>query len=303
MKVLVLNKDVTERAVIQQVLQHNSHEIMSAEDSETAMQLLQEGDIRFVIADRTNTDIDQQQFIKRVRDAQPPFYIYILLLTPKVEESDITTPRQGADDYLHKPIIPLELKSRVSIGERILRLRDNLSQAKETLDSTAMFDTLTKVLNQKAFLVLARGELERARRGQSPLSLIALDIDNFNALNEKYGENIGNDVLTVIARSIREKSRPYDGVGRFEEDMFLLILPGVIGQDAEKVADRILKDIINTNISLLDGRELKVSVSAGIVSAIRITAATEIESLIQQVIEAVAHAKRNGGNQAHTVFL
>src|SRR4026208_2467432 len=87
MKVLVLNKDVTERAVIQQVLQHSSHEIMSAQDSESAMQLLQEGDIRFIIADRANTDIDDQQFIKRVRDARPPFYIYILLLTPKVQES------------------------------------------------------------------------------------------------------------------------------------------------------------------------------------------------------------------------
>jgi diguanylate cyclase (GGDEF)-like protein len=303
MKVLVLNKDLTERAVIQQVLQHNSHEIISAEDSGTAMQLLQEGDIRFVIADRANTDIDDQQFIKRVRDAKPPFYIYILLLTPKVQESDITTPRLGADDYLHKPIVPIELKSRVSIGERILRLRDNLSEAKDTLDSTAMFDTLTKVLNQKAFLVLSRGELERARRGQSPLSLVALDIDNFKSINDKYGENIGNDVLAVIAKSIREKSRPYDGVGRFEEDMFLIILPGVIGQDAEKVADRIIKDITNTNISLLDGRELNVSVSAGIVSSTHITASTEIDNFIQRAIEAVAHAKRDGGNQAHTVFV
>ena len=303
MKVLVLNKDLTERAMIQQVLQHNSHELMSAEDSETAMQLLQEGDIRFVIADRTNTDMDDQQFIKRVRDAKPPFYIYILLLTPKVQETDITTPRFGADDYLNKPIVPLDLKSRVSIGERILRLRDSLSEAKDTLDSTAMFDTLTKALNQKAFLVLARGELERARRGQSPLSLVALDIDNFKAINDKYGENIGNDVLTVIAKSIREKSRPYDGVGRFEEDMFLLILPGVIGQDAEKVADRILKDIKNTNISLLDGRELNVSVSAGVVSSIRITASTEIDNLVQHAMEAVAHAKRDGGNQSHMVFI
>lgn len=302
MKVLVLNKDLTERAVIQQVLQHNSHEIMSADDSETAMQLLQEGDIRFVIADRSNTDIDDQQFIKRVRDAKPPFYIYILLITPKIQESD-TAPRLGADDYLHKPIVPLELKSRVNIGERILRLRDNLSEAKDTLDSTAMFDTLTKALNQKAFLALSRGELERARRGQSPLSLVALDIDNFKSINDKYGENIGNDVLALIAKSIREKSRPYDGVGRFEEDMFLIILPGVIGQDAEKVADRIVKDIQNTNISLLDGRELNVSLSAGIVSSIRITAATEIDSLIQHVIEAVAHAKRDGGNQSHTIFI
>src|SRR6185503_17263394 len=222
--------------------------------------------------------------------------------TPRVQDSDASG-LVGVDDYLHKPIVPLELKSRVQIGERILGLGDHLVQAKNTLERIAMFDTLTGTLNQKAFVRFSSGELERARRGQTPLSLIALDIDNFKAINDKYGENIGNDVLTLIAQSIREKSRPYDGVGRFEEDMFLIILPGVIGQDAEKVADRILKDIQNTNISLLDGRELTVSLSAGIVSSIRITAATEMDNLIQHVIEAVAHAKRDGGNQSHTVFI
>ena len=303
MKILVLNKDLMERTVIQQVLQHNGHELVAAEDSETAMQFLKEGEVRFVIADRATTDIDEKQFIKLVRDAKPPYYIYILLITPKVEETDIAAPHAAADDYLHKPITPVELRSRVHIGERILNLGDRLVAAKDTLERVAMYDTLTGTLNQRAFLVFSGGELERARRGQSPFSLIALDIDNFKSINDKYGENIGNDVLTVIAKAIREKSRPYDGVGRYEADLFFITLPGVIGQDAEKIADRILKDILNTNISLLDGTELSVSISAGIVCATRITAATEVEALIQSAKEAVAHAKREGGNQSHVVFV
>jgi two-component system chemotaxis response regulator CheY len=303
MKILVLDKDLIERTVIQQVVQHNGHEIVSAENSETAMQLLQEGDIRFVIADRVTTDMDEKEFIKTIREAKPPYYIYILLLTPKVEETDIASSKMGADDYLHKPIVPLELKSRLRVGERILGLGDHLAKARNTLERIAMFDTLTGTLNQKAFLRFSAGELERARRGQTPLSLIALDIDDFKTINDKYGENIGNDVLTVIAQVIREKSRPYDGVGRYEGDMFLIILPGVIGQDAEKVADRILKAILNTNITLLDGRELKVGVSAGIVSTMRITVSTEMERLIEQATEAVTHARRDGGSQAHVVFV
>jgi two-component system chemotaxis response regulator CheY len=303
MKILVLNKDLPERTVIQQVLQNNAHEMVTAEDSAAALQLLQEGGIRFVIADRVTTDIEEQLFIKRVRDAKPPYYIYILLIIAKVEETDVTIPRMGADDYVYKPVIPLELKSRVHIGERILNLRDNLIQAKNTLDNSAMLDPLTNVLNQKAFLMLSRGELERARRGQSPFSLIALEIDNFKAIVDKHGESIGNDVLTVVAKAIREKSRPYDGVGRYENDLFLITLPGVIGQDAEKVADRILKGILNTNISLLDGTELHLSVSAGVLASTRITAATEIDILIQQAQAALTHAQREGGNRTHTVFL
>lgn len=303
MKILVLNNDLMERTVIQQVLQANKHEIIPAANSDTAMQLLQEGDIRFVIADRATTDIDEKQFIKRLREANPPYYIYILLITAKLNDSDVTTPRAGADDYLHRPVVPLELKSRVHIGERILGLGDHLGHAKEALQSMAMFDPLTKMLNQKAFLNLSRGELERARRNQTPLSLIALDIDNFQEISEAYGREIGNDVLVLVAQAIREKSRPYDGVGRYEDAIFLLPLPGVIGQDAEKIAERILRGILNANISLLDGTALTVVISVGVVSSARITAATEMNNLIEKAREVVLRLKRAGGNQVDTVFL
>ncbi len=303
MKILVLNNDLVERTIIQQVLQLNGHEIITAESSDTAMQLLQEGDIRFIIADRVTSDMDQTHFLQRIRDAQPPFYIYILLVTARSQETDITTPRSGADDFLRKPITPVELKARVHIGERILHLGDNLVQAKDALEHTAMFDLLTGALNQRAFLTLSRGELERARRGQAPLSLIAMDIDNFEAIKQQFGENISNDVLSVIAKAIREKSRPYDEIGRYEGSTFLIILPGVIGQDAEKVTARILNGIRNTEISLLDGRNLAVKVSAGIVSFTHISAATEIENLIERASQALAQARREGGEQIFTIFI
>jgi diguanylate cyclase (GGDEF)-like protein len=166
-----------------------------------------------------------------------------------------------------------------------------------------MFDPLTNMLNLKAFLTLSRGELERARRGQSPLSLVALGIDNFKSINEKHGEEISNDVLNLVAQAIREKSRPYDGVGRYQDDTFLIPLPGVIGQDAEKIAERILKGILNTNISLLDGTPVNVMISAGIASSLRITASTEVETFIEKAIEAVTRGRQDGDSQVHTVFL
>jgi len=303
MKILVINNDLMERTVIQQVLQYNKHEIVAAENSEAAMRLLRQGDIRFVIADRSNTDIDEKQFIQRVREAKPPYYIYILLIAAKINDTDITTPRVGADDYLRKPIVPMELKSRVMLGERMLNLGDNLVQAKDALESTAMFDPLTKMLNQKAFLNLSHGELERARRNQAPLSLVALEINNFNELKEKHGEAVGNDVLVLIAQAIREKSRPYDGVGRYENSMFLIPLPGVIGQDAEKIGERILKGILSTDITLLDGTALKVNISVGVISSVRITVNMEVNTLIEKARELVATIARNGGNQVEAVFI
>ena len=303
MKILVLNNDVMERTIIQQVLQYSKHEIITAETSESAMQLLQEGDIRFVIADRATTDIDEQQFIKRLRDAQIPYYIYILLIALKVSDTDVTTPHAGADDYLHKPIVPLELKSRVFIGTRILGLGDSLVQAKGDLEDMPMFDPLTNMLNQKAFLNISRGELDRARRNLAPLSLIAIDVNNFKEIKEQHGEAVGNDVLVLIAQAIREKSRPYDGVGRYEDSMFLIPLTGVIGQDAERIAERILKGVLNTNIALLDGTALKVNISIGVVASARITINMEINMLIEKAKGLISAIKRTGGNQVETIFI
>jgi diguanylate cyclase (GGDEF)-like protein len=133
--------------------------------------------------------------------------------------------------------------------------------------------------------------------------LIALDIDNFAAISGQFGENIGKDVLIVVANGIREKSRPYDGVGRYDADTFLIVLPGVIGQDAEHIAERILKGILNTEITLLDGTNVSVQLSAGIASAHHITASTEVEFLIEKASDAMKQARRSGGNQVSVVFV
>jgi two-component system cell cycle response regulator len=302
MKILVLNNDLMERSVIQQVLQSNKHEIFSAGDSQTAMQLLQEGDIRFVIADRATTDIDEAEFIKQLREANPPYYIYVLLISSKTNDFDVTSSRTGADDYLHKPVVPLELKSRMHIGERFLGLGDDLLLAKDVLDNMAMFNPLTNMLNAKAFLTLSKGELERARRNQAPLSLVALNINNFDESVERYGPGVGNDVLVLVSQAIREKSRPYDDVGHYERALFLIPIPFVIGQDATKIAARLFKGIINTDVTLLDGTTVPLNVGIVVVSEARVTTNTEMETLVEKAKEALARIKRNGGNQMETIF-
>jgi diguanylate cyclase (GGDEF)-like protein len=303
MQILVLNNDLMERSVIQQVLQSNKHEIITVGNSAGAMQLLREGNLRFVIADRATTDIEEQQFVRRLRELQPPYYVYVLLITSKVQDSDLTNSRMGADDYLHKPVAPVELKSRVQLGERMLELSNELVNVKEALDQTAMFDPLTGTLNQQAFLSLSQGEVERARRYQAPLSLIALQINNFAEIEAQHGKAISNDVLTVISQAIHEKSRTYDGTGHYEKNLFLIPLSGVIGPDAEKIATRILKGILNAEITLLDGTQLNLNLSLVVVSATHVTVSTEMETLIKKAREVLARVKSNGGNQVDTIFI
>ena len=97
-----------------------------------------------------------------------------------------------------------------------------------------------------------------------PTGQIALDIDKFKSLNAEHGVEMGDEVLRNVAQTIREKSRPYDCIGRWTGDEFVIALPGVIGADAEKIADRIIKGIDLTIITY-NNDTAKVGVSAGIV--------------------------------------
>ncbi len=299
MRILVLSNDPNERATMLQVLQGRKHEALICADSQSAWELLLSGRVRYVIADRTNTDVDEKHFVEHIRAGGLPAPIYILLITNRTFDPETQPAR--ADDYLYKPVSAAEFRSRVAIGERILSLGDNLLQAKDQLESMAVFDPLTGLMNQKAFLTTAHGELERARRSQAPLSLIMLNVDNFKLLNAQYGTRIGDEVLKLVAQVIREKSRPYDCIGRWQGDEFIIALPGLIGADAEKVAERIIGGV--RAILLTAGQEgprLSLQMSAGVATLMHVSPTVEFPSLVGQAHNALLRAKESGGNQ---VFL
>jgi GGDEF domain-containing protein len=77
----------------------------------------------------------------------------------------------------------------------------------------------------------------------------------------------------------------------------------VIGQDAEKIGERLLKGIMNTEIALLDGTALDVNINVGVVSSTRITVNMEVDMLIEKAKELISAIKRNGGNQVETIFI
>ncbi len=302
MKILVLNNDPAERSIILQVIQAKNHEMLACGSSLAAWEYLRAGQARFLIADRTNSDMDEKRLIERIRSGELPAAVYVLLITSRAYDPERQSAR--ADDHLFKPISALDLKSRITIGERIMNLGEDLTQARDQLESLAIYDPLTNLFNQKAFLSTAQGEMERARRSQSPLSLIMLDIDNFAALNERHGFRIGNEVLKLVARVIREKSRPYDCLGRWQGDEFISVLPGVIGADAEKVAERIIKGVRSIFITAgQDGPPISVEMSAGVATLFHVNPSTDLVGLVGQARTAMLRAREAGGNQVFLAYL
>lgn len=294
MKVLVLVGGTEERSLIQNALKKGNHEMALADDVQEALHLIEADQIRMAILDEDSSKFSAADFIQRARASRLPIYILAL------SSSEIDTTQ--ADDSLHKPFTETELRARITVGQRFLLLGESLSQAHSQIENLAMFDGLTGLFNRKAFYVTAQAELERARRASTALSVIALDIEDFKELNETHGATIGDEVLKVAAQTIREKSRPYDCLGRWSGDEFLIALPGVIGTDAEKIAERVLKGIRSIQIKAGNSM-LSISVSAGIASISSISASTEIEPLIQGALGAMMRARESGDEQVNLTYL
>ncbi|MFN8432878.1 MAG: diguanylate cyclase [Anaerolineales bacterium] len=297
MNILVLGTDSREVSAIQQIASGDGNTVVLASSSAEAWQVIQKGGIQVLVSDIDATDFVPFQLISKIRNLRDS--VYILLITSR--NDDGLLPK--GDDILHRPYTPADLKNRLEIAKRFIALTAKLVIVSQQLENQAAFDSLTGFLNRAGFLRQATGELERSRRSSSPLCLIALDIDNFQVINDRFGSKIGDDVLEAVAKSIRDKSRPYDCIGRWTGDEFVIVIPNIIGADAEKVAERIIAGVRGTRIEVADEPPLNVKISAGIAAIMRITSTTEVEPLIQNARQALTRAKEAGGNQVYLSFL
>ncbi len=301
MKILVLENNPRELALIEQALSGKRNVLIPITSSEQAAPHIQSGESRFLIANWDTSDLNSSRFITRARAINPAEPLYILLTTTKNLDEGFAP--GGMDDIIQRPFKAADLKNRVAMAERIISLASSLSVARDQLANQIVFDSLTGFMGRKAFLRQSAGELERSRRASLPISCIMLDIDNFKLINDTFGTETGDEVLQILARTIREKSRPYDCIGRWAGDEFVLVLAGVIGADAEKVAERIIAGIRGTRIEVPKEAPLNVKISAGIASVARISTSTEVEALIQQSRQAMSRAKEAGGNRVFLAYI
>lgn len=141
-----------------------------------------------------------------------------------------------------------------------LRLR-GLAVVNRRLGLVARTDSLTSCLNRGAFTAKVSHALTEQRR-EGNGALLMIDADNFKAINDLFGHDIGDEALTMIADSVRTVLRAGDLVGRIGGEEFAVFLPGVDRQTAAAIAER-----IRSAVSFLDftpaGRQCSLSVSIG----------------------------------------
>jgi diguanylate cyclase (GGDEF)-like protein/PAS domain S-box-containing protein len=164
----------------------------------------------------------------------------------------------------------------------------------ERLAILAQYDVLTGLPNRSLFYDRLRQAIVRARREQTMVGLLFLDLDRFKQINDSLGHAAGDRVLTTIAERLKGFLREIDTIARLGGDEFTVIIEGVndpaqVSSVAEKIRAALSEPIV------LDGRDMLVSASVGITLYPR--DAEDIEHLVKNADIAMYHAKNRGGRQ------
>lgn len=164
---------------------------------------------------------------------------------------------------------------------------------KNKLEIMALHDPLTGLPNRQLLYDRADIAFANARRHQSSIAVVSLDVDRLKSMNDQWGHAAGDYVLVTVGRRLTDLLRKGDTVSRFGGDEFLILLDGItrvedIGQTVKKMIDSVAEPIV------FEGNKMVITVSMGI--AIYPSDDAEIDELIRKSDEAMYYIKEHGRN-------
>ncbi|MCU1761626.1 sensor domain-containing diguanylate cyclase [Pseudomonas sp. 14P_8.1_Bac3] len=190
------------------------------------------------------------------------------------------------------------MKQQNRIQRELLDARDELIEVNHSLKLLALEDALTGLSNRRQFDLFIHSEMGRARRSQSGLALLMLDVDHFKLFNDQYGHVAGDECLRKISAIITENiKRPGDLAARYGGEEFAVVLPGTDYVGAFLVAEKIRRAVQQAGIHHAEGADGVVTVSLG-VAAYDPASQAQADDLIGAADKALYVAKASGRNMS-----
>jgi two-component system, cell cycle response regulator len=292
LRVLVVDDVPIQRKMLARRLTDAGYTVDTASSGEEALEKVLAGAFDFLITDRDMPGMDGATLCRQIREIDlPAGYLFIIMLTGRDSVPDFVSGlRSGADIYIRKSSDPLELLACMNTGIRIVRLERELRKAKAT-------DGLLDVYRRDYLGDNLPREIERARRYNTPLSLVMMDLDRFKRINDEYNHLVGDEVLRGFCSRARTFLRPFDWLARYGGEEFALVLPHADLSRAESIAQRIRAACETPGFATSAG-PLNVTVSLGVAElradANALSSATE---LLRRADEALLYSKRTGRNR------
>lgn len=168
-----------------------------------------------------------------------------------------------------------------------------LKRVHTKLETMTKIDTLTQIYNRHSFMELASIQVKKAMEMKNNCYIVMVDIDHFKQINDTYGHITGDKVLEVVVQKMKELTRPYDLIGRYGGEEFIMLFSNLSKQALLNVVERIRLNISENPVEI-EGNCIKVSASFGVAD---VTELNNFDTGIKFADSALYAAKESGRNK------
>ncbi|MET0068724.1 MAG: diguanylate cyclase [Candidatus Thiodiazotropha sp.] len=180
----------------------------------------------------------------------------------------------------------------VLTNEKLLQEIAERKNVERMLEETSRTDYLTGVLNRRAMTDRLEQVLSQTARGSKSFCTILLDIDHFKLINDKYGHDVGDQILKHIVEKLKSCIREADELGRWGGEEFLVLAPETELAEAENLAQRLCKELAAATM-VLQQQDISVTASFGLT---RYQPGENLAACLKRSDDALYAAKANGRN-------
>jgi two-component system, cell cycle response regulator len=292
-RILVVDHDSHSLGVLLEPLKWEGYDTRGESSVRDALRVAESYQPHIVIVDT----LINEDFLKAlsVFKRKLPHASILLISDDSSTESIIAGLDAGADDYIIKPFVPLELLARIRTQLRIRDLSQQLILVNEKLKELVDIDDLTGLFNMRSLYQKLEFEIERGKRFNRGVCVVMMDMDCFKSVNDGHDHLFGSFVISQIGKIVKQCTRNIDIPARYGGDEFLVVLTEVNHEGALLFCERLRKAIEKTTFrSGNDTIKLTASVGFAITKQGESISSRE---LVRRADHALYHAKRTGRNR------
>lgn len=266
--ILVVEDSPTTLAVINRNLSYQ-FDIINAIDGKEAWEILHDDEnIELVITDINMPEMTGHELLLKLRADEDKRLAAMPVFVMTANDGDDDKHLafiNGANDFITKPIDPMELQARVNVHHKLAMTIRELESNKIKLEEQARTDPLTKLMNRRVIFEHGSKAYSQALRYNSNFSVILIDLDHFKKVNDSYGHHGGDKILIVVSNLLKSLTRDVDTVARIGGEEFAILLPDTSRLGAAVLAERMCATVDHEKIDV-DDNIVHVTISAGVAS-------------------------------------